>query len=124
MGDVCDIDDDNDGVADAGDNCPLNYNPGQSDEDGNGQGDVCDGDIDGDDVLNNEDDCAATPADQTITPNGCSGSQYVALQCVKENFVQHGRYVSCVAHTAKDLVDIGVITNKDKAVFVKEAAKK
>ncbi len=124
MGDACDIDDDNDAVADDSDNCPLNYNPGQSDQDGNGQGDVCDSDIDGDGVLNNEDDCAATPADQAITPMGCSGSQYVALQCVRDNFVQHGQYVSCVAHTAKYLIDIRVITIKEKSVFVKEAAKK
>jgi hypothetical protein len=34
---------DQDGIADANDNCPYHYNPGQFDIDLDGQGDVCDG---------------------------------------------------------------------------------
>ncbi len=39
---VEDQDDDNDGVLDVADNCPLTYNPNQLDTDGNGIGDDCD----------------------------------------------------------------------------------
>jgi len=37
-----DLDDDNDGIMDVNDNCPLNANPGQEDCDSDGEGDVCD----------------------------------------------------------------------------------
>ena len=39
-GDICDSDDDNDGVADSSDNCPLVANADQTDTDGDGQGTV------------------------------------------------------------------------------------
>ena len=41
-GDVCDQDDDNDGVNDSKDNCPLIFNAQQADADGDGLGDACD----------------------------------------------------------------------------------
>ena len=47
-GDVCDLDDDNDGVDDGSDNCPFNFNPVdettlvQLDTDSDGRGDACD----------------------------------------------------------------------------------
>lgn len=40
--DCVDDDDDNDGVLDVDDNCPLVYNPDQADTDGDGIGDACD----------------------------------------------------------------------------------
>ncbi|MFO1532842.1 MAG: thrombospondin type 3 repeat-containing protein, partial [Thermoplasmatota archaeon] len=43
---------DQDGVADASDNCPQRANRGQGDMDGDSLGDVCDPDIDGDGLLN------------------------------------------------------------------------
>ena len=46
--DCVDGDDDDDGIVDALDNCPLMPNPGQEDLDLNGIGDACDGDKDGD----------------------------------------------------------------------------
>lgn len=80
QGDACDSDDDNDGIKDYRDNCPLVYNPSQHDRDGDrvgnncdncvmvrnpdqidtdgdGTGDACDDDIDGDGILNEEDSC-------------------------------------------------------------------
>jgi len=69
--DSCDGDDDNDGVADAADNCALTPNADQSDADGDGFGDVCDNcpaaanadqaDADGDGVGDACDNCASTP---------------------------------------------------------------
>jgi hypothetical protein len=79
-GDLCDSDDDNDGILDPSDNCPLTANVGQTnsdgdsygdacdncpnitnedqlDTDGDGQGDVCDPDADGDGILNGSDNC-------------------------------------------------------------------
>jgi hypothetical protein len=59
-GDVCDPDDDGDGVDDATDNCPMDANVNQNDGDDDGAGDACDncpttdnpdqGDVDGDDI--------------------------------------------------------------------------
>ena len=42
-GDLCDADDDNDGVNDTEDNCPLVSNANQADSDNNQIGDFCDG---------------------------------------------------------------------------------
>ena len=51
------LDQDDDGVLDDVDNCPVDANPNQLDTDGNGHGDVCDADIDGDGVVNSSDNC-------------------------------------------------------------------
>ena len=56
ISDVTDTDDDNDGIEDDMDNCPLTYNPEQEDRDRDGLGDVCDTE-----QLN---------VSQTFTPNG------------------------------------------------------
>jgi len=54
---ICDPDDDNDGIADAGDNCPLAPNSDQIDTDGDGQGNACDSDDDNDTVPDGTDNC-------------------------------------------------------------------
>lgn len=72
---IVDTDDDNDGILDESDNCPLIANADLADFDGDGLGDACDDDIDGDDVLNDADSCAAdTPADVAVNPAGCPDS--------------------------------------------------
>ena len=64
-GDVCDDDDDGDGISDVLDNCPLVSNPEQEDTDADGYGDVCDrcpgfddnADEDSDNVPDDCDNC-------------------------------------------------------------------
>ncbi|MHB1319095.1 MAG: thrombospondin type 3 repeat-containing protein, partial [Anaerolineae bacterium] len=56
-GDVCDPDDDNDGVLDDTDNCPLKPNPSQYDQDG-------------DDIGNGCDLCPAVPSADNGDPDG------------------------------------------------------
>ncbi len=48
VADCVDTDDDNDGIADGKDNCPLDKNPDQLDTDGDGKGNACDEDDDND----------------------------------------------------------------------------
>ena len=59
-GDLCDTDDDNDGILDVNDNCPLYVNADQFNTDQDGFGDVCDLDDDNDGVLDSADNCALT----------------------------------------------------------------
>lgn len=122
-GDLCDSDDDNDFIEDTEDNCPLVANTDQTDFDMDGEGDLCDGDTDNDTIANADDLCPGTPAIVPVTDFGCSGSQYIALSCIKDNFLKHGKYVSCVAHAAKEAVNFGLISPKEKSRFVSQAAK-
>lgn len=59
--DCVDTDDDNDGILDVNDNCPLIANANQADNDGDGIGDVCDADDDNDGVLDVNDNCPLIP---------------------------------------------------------------
>lgn len=75
VGDVCDEDDDNDGILDGSDNCPLAFNPGLEDFDGDGQGDACDLDADNDFHDSFEyggDDCF--PLDPAVWEGVCAGA--------------------------------------------------
>ena len=58
--DNCDDDDDNDGILDVDDNCPLVLNPNQEDNDLDGLGDICDDDDDNDGILDSVDNCQFT----------------------------------------------------------------
>ncbi|WP_394974944.1 thrombospondin type 3 repeat-containing protein [uncultured Croceitalea sp.] len=91
---IQDDDDDNDGVLDVDDNCPLVGNSNQLDTDGDGFGEPCDNcpdifnidqadfdndgigdscetDIDNDGVLNEFDLCPETPEGATVDVDGC-----------------------------------------------------
>ena len=65
--DCIDEDDDNDGILDNVDNCPVNPNPGQEDNDGDGAG-GSDVPSPGGDVCDNDDDNDGSPDDQDCEP--------------------------------------------------------
>lgn len=67
-------DGDGDGVADPDDNCPVDSNPDQADNEGDGLGDVCDADDD-DDTYSDGDEGAAgsDPLNALSTPEVCDG---------------------------------------------------
>ncbi|WP_175416221.1 thrombospondin type 3 repeat-containing protein [Aggregatimonas sangjinii] len=70
-----DNDDDNDGILDDVDNCPLTANANQLDTDNDGIGDVCDEDDDNDGVLDALDNCPLTSnPDQSDTDNDGIGN--------------------------------------------------
>ncbi len=92
---MCDDDDDNDGVNDDFDNCPLIPNPDQKDTDGDGVGDICDVDDDGDGVINDFDNCPNTPEGIKVNLEGCeifslpsdNFSLYKTEKCAGENSI-------------------------------------
>jgi hypothetical protein len=62
-------DQDNDGIPDGKDNCPIHFNPDQANLDGDGMGDACDDDIDDDGIPNHvergqDKDKDGTPAER------------------------------------------------------------
>jgi hypothetical protein len=126
QGDVCDGDLDGDSVANGIDNCPTIANGNQSDIDNNGIGDACDNDIDGDGVLNDNDECRFTPVAEVVDPlNGCSIEQLVPCDSPRgatEEWRNHGKYVSAMAHTTYDWVEQGLITENEKDSIMSIAA--
>jgi len=84
IGDLCDSDDDNDGVLDLADNCPLDINTDQidTDGDGRGRGDVCDNDNDGDGFFDAADNCpfdANSVACDPLQNNPTTGDNTVCI---------------------------------------------
>ncbi|MDQ7008035.1 MAG: thrombospondin type 3 repeat-containing protein [Acidobacteriota bacterium] len=70
------VDVDGDGLTQLPDNCPLVFNPGQEDGDGNGIGDACDGDYDADGQIDEQDCAPADPAGGT--PSVVDGVRFAA----------------------------------------------
>jgi hypothetical protein len=126
LGDICDPDDDNDGVADDADNCPRDANSGQNDFDGDGEGDACDDDDDGDGVTDASDLCPETAPAAVVEPStGCSLGQLCPCEGPRGQSIawrNHGAYVSCVARSAESLVALGLISPELKDVLVQAAA--
>ena len=79
QGDVCDPDDDNDGVPDGNDNCPLTANPDQDDFDGDGQGDACDPDDDNDAVADGDDFCEGTSIPEAVPTQGLNPNHWALI---------------------------------------------
>jgi dipeptidyl aminopeptidase/acylaminoacyl peptidase len=72
-GDACqivDLDVDDDGVPDTGDNCPLVANADQLDTDGDGTGDACDTDDDGDGIADTSDNCPLVANTNQLNTDG------------------------------------------------------
>ena len=72
VGDVCDGDDDADGIEDGADNCPLIANSDQANADIDSAGDVCDDDDDADGIADGVDNCplAANPQQSDTDVDG------------------------------------------------------
>jgi len=119
LGDACDSDSDNDGIADDADNCPLHANEDQSDFDDDGYGDVCDLDADADGAPDAADSCLGTPVGEIVNADGCAILQLCACDATWKN---HGAYVKCVAHSANDFVDVGLIGLTEHGEIVSAAS--
>jgi hypothetical protein len=76
-------------------------------------------DSDGDGVDDDSDNCAGTASGDVVDATGCSIAQYCPCD---NNWKNHGKYVSCVAHNAEDFVDAGLITEAEKDAIVSVAA--
>lgn len=70
-------------------------------------------------VINNNDSGVAN----TFDALGCSIADTLSFAC-SDATGNHGKFVSCVAHTANDLRKLGVINNKESSALVKAAARK
>ena len=124
-GDACDEDDDDDGVLDGGDNCPFTANAAQSDFDNDGLGDACDNDVDNDGVVNGLDICGFTLQGEIVDPAlGCSIAELCPCDGphgTSNDWRNHGKYVSCVAKTAKSFVKQGLISDAERSDLVSVA---
>jgi uncharacterized protein YegL len=118
IGDACDPDVDGDTILNTTDNCVTTPNTDQADADGDGIGDVCDPDNDNDGVPDPTDQCPGTPAGTIVDATGCAIAQICPCE---NNWQNHGKYVSCVAHAANAFVTAGLITVPQKDAIVSAA---
>ncbi|MCP9496538.1 MAG: thrombospondin type 3 repeat-containing protein [Pyrinomonadaceae bacterium MAG19_C2-C3] len=77
---MCDAGDDNDGVNDATDNCPLVANADQANADGDGLGNVCDDDFTTSFVvINTNDDGAGSLRQAILEANADGGTDTISF---------------------------------------------
>ena len=121
LGDECDPDDDNDGIADYAynlsedgkevrsdlDNCRLVSNFDQEDTDGDGVGDACDGDFDNDSVRDEVDVC---PRNSQVS--AVDFSKYQVIDIDPSNFAQLDPYW-IVLNNGRELIQT---TNNDPGI--------
>jgi hypothetical protein len=118
VGDACDPDIDGDGDLNGADNCPLDPNADQEDADGDGAGNACDADLDGDGVQGDADACVPTATGEVVNGEGCSIADLVPCDNPWRN---HGAYVSAVARTAEEFLDLGLISEAEKDAIMSAA---
>ncbi len=112
-------DTDEDGIPDADDNCPADYNPLQEDTDEDLLGDLCDTDDDNDTIPDDVDNCPLTDPDAVTDATGCS----IAQLCPADgDWRNHGKYVRCVVRETRHFLRSGLITRKERRAIVIEAA--
>ncbi len=125
-GDACFLDTDTDGIEDSQDNCPEVPNSSQLDFDGDGTGDACDEDVDSDGVLGASDQCEFTDAGAVVDrDNGCSLEQSCPCGSPRgesEPWRNKARYLVCNVRAAKSLHNQGLITHREKARLLIDAA--
>ena len=84
----CLVDKDGDKFEDAVDNCPLHYNPSQSDADDDGAGDACDPDDDNDGDQDMTDCAPFDAAVSHLVPESCNGQDDDCDMAVDEEGAQ------------------------------------
>jgi len=81
-------------------------------------------DSDGDGVSDEVDLCPNTSSGDVVDADGCSINQL--CPCVGPasggTWKNHGKYVSCVAQTAEEFMNDGLITEEEKGAIVSQAA--
>lgn len=84
-------------------------------------------DYDGDGVLNEDDACLITPAGEPVDPvTGCSIDELVPCDGPMDSetsWKNHGKYLSSLAHTAEEFVELGLITEAEKDAIMSAGAK-
>lgn len=126
LGDVCDGDMDGDGIDSHADNCSYIPNSSQSNWDGDEFGDICDDDSDGDGIDNEADICEFTATSEPVdVTSGCAIYQLCPCESPRGTTVpwkNHGKFVSCIAHSTESFVAQGLITELEKDEIVSEEA--
>jgi hypothetical protein len=127
-------DSDNDGLSDRQEGI-FGTDPRDPDTDGDG---ISDGDEieegsdplvpealdeDEDGILDEDDLCLDTAEEDAVDEDGCSVHQLIDAECGELEGVNHGRYVSCVAHVTRDAVREGLISRRERVLLIVEAAR-